>query len=120
MSDPADGAAELIDHHLSKDHLTEGHSVSHALVDVESYEGDEMVEWAHEEVEETIMEDSLLSEFLLLLLECFNWFDELVFPAEELDTLDIADWLVHLHVCFVAQFVVLTIIFVPCCTTDVL
>ena len=102
VSHPADGATELINHHLGKDHLTEGHRVSKALVDVEGYEGNEMMEWAHQEVEEPVMEDTLLSEVLLFLLECFNRVDELVFPAEELDALDIADWLVHLHVCFVA------------------
>ena len=43
VSDPADRATELINHHLGKDHLTESHCVSEALVDIEGDKGDQMV-----------------------------------------------------------------------------
>ena len=69
VSNPVDGAAELVDHHLGEDHLTEGHLVAKALVHGEGDHGNEVVQAVHDKVEALVESEFFVVKLLLFLVD---------------------------------------------------
>ena len=87
----------LSHHHVSHNHLAEGEDIAIICIEAVDEKGHQLVQASANEVVDLVAQLTAILQSSLLLVDVFNFFEELVLPSVELDSLNVLERLVNVQ-----------------------